>query len=165
MRNKRSEKNGRSSSSHQPSPLEIVYAFSHVETWIEDYAKSNQLSAYELTVGVAELLQRQTHGALLGLEHRVPAQSRPQASAGSDAVAEVEVARGARSKVQRVKRYISPKGMKALRAAQKKRWAKHKKIRKTGPSLYWGKMSKIERQVEMQQRMTKRAENKVNRAA
>lgn len=45
----------------------IIYAFSHVETYLEDYARSHKLPAHELTGRVAGLLLAQTGGALLGL--------------------------------------------------------------------------------------------------
>lgn len=114
--------------SHQPTPLEIVYAFAHVETWLEDYAKSSGLSSHELTVGVVELLHRQTLRALLGSEHRLSKKSRSQAAEGSDAVAEVAVARGTRRKVQRIKKHhkMSAAGRAAISRAQRARWAAKK---------------------------------------
>lgn len=44
-----------------------IYAFAHVETWIEDYARSNQLPAHELTERVADLLKLQTVRPILGM--------------------------------------------------------------------------------------------------
>lgn len=125
----RRKKYGSTDSEH-PTPLEIVYAFSHIETWLEDYAKSNRLSPHELTIGVVELLHRQTHGAILGLEHRLPEKSRAQAAEGSDALAEMEMARGTRRQVQGVKRKkrkkVSAAGRKRISEARKAWWAAKK---------------------------------------
>lgn len=148
---KRSEKNGSSQRNQHPTPLEVVYAFSHVETWIEDFAKSSQLSSHELTVGVAELLQRQTLGAVLGLEHRLPEKPGSQTAERSDAMAEMEMAGGTRGKVQRVKRRLSASGLRAIRRAQKIRWAR------SGQKSYWAKMTAAERKAEMHRRMSVRA--------
>jgi hypothetical protein len=40
----------------------LIYAFAHTETWLEDYAKSNKIPEYELTERVAILLLTQGEG-------------------------------------------------------------------------------------------------------
>lgn len=71
----------------------LIYAFAHTETWLEDYAKSHSLPFHELAAGVANLLQLQAGGTVLGAGHPVPAlrgnratrnsSSRPVEMAGS----------------------------------------------------------------------------------
>lgn len=60
-----------------------IYAFSHCETWLEDYAKSNKLPFNELAEGVANLFQLQTGRQISGLENNMSALRRNSASRNS----------------------------------------------------------------------------------
>ena len=50
-----------------------IYAFSHVECWLGDYAKAVNESFNELAKSVALLLLAQTGGEIHGFEHPMPA--------------------------------------------------------------------------------------------
>lgn len=100
-----------------------IYAFSHCETWIEDYAKSHNLPAHELTQRVATLLLAQTSGKELGAIYSMPPKPRPQASQRSNALAEVAVVSRPRSKVQGVRKFTGVRDYKG------KHWTQNPKNR------------------------------------
>lgn len=76
-----------------------IYAFSHVETWLEDYAKSQRLSSHELTERVARLLLAQTSREVLGVDNTVPALRR-QATKGNKGTRKVALAKRPYRKAQ-----------------------------------------------------------------
>lgn len=138
-----------------------VYAFSHVETWLEDYAKSNRIPVYELTARVAELLRSNgTESSTAQVREMRRQGTRPHSR-----VEHLEVDSAASPKLQRKKRKITAAGLKAIRKAQKARWAKvHAKKRK-GPGSYWDKMTQAERDAEMARRMKARKVTSIAKAA
>lgn len=82
-------KHGKSQSSIPSETL--VYAFAHVESWIESYAKATGHSFAELADGVATLLYAQTGGEVRRTQNRVPALSGNRPTRGK-AVGKVAVA-------------------------------------------------------------------------
>lgn len=81
-----------------------LYCFARCEQFLEDYARSNQISAYELTFRVAELFQLQTNRPLLGTENSLSSLQR-NGTGLRGTLAEVEMASGPRGSAQ-VKRPV-----------------------------------------------------------
>lgn len=76
-----------------------VYLLGGIERWIEDYARSSQIPADVLTHRVAELLQLQTSGRVLGTNNHLPALQR--ASTGeSITTSALALARGSHRRTQ-----------------------------------------------------------------
>jgi hypothetical protein len=111
---------------------QTIYAFAHCETWLEDFAKSHQLSAHELTSRVANLLLAQTSREVLGTEHTMSTLRR-QTTKRNKTTRKVAMAK------------------RPYRKTQIGRYAKYKRS-KIG---YWDKMSPEERVKEMHRRMKK----------
>lgn len=103
-----------------------VYAFAHVESWLEAYARSHALPLHELTARVSDLLlanrAQPTSTALPTMRQTRARRGRP--------VEQVAMDDGSRSKLQRVKRKSSARAVHA----------------------YWAKMTPAQRSKEMQRR-------------
>lgn len=106
-----------------------IYCFAHCETWLEDYAKSNQLAFHDLTERVANLLLAQT--------------SR-QISRSDDSVSSL-------------RRETTPRNSSPRKMAMVKR--SYRKTQLKGPKAYWAAMSAEDRSIEMKRRMAKRVSN------
>lgn len=112
------------------SNFHIGYVFSHVETFIDIYAKTHRISADELTSGLSEILSSQREGP----EHEMssPLVSNGASSSHSTRAKEKMAVRshlhephGQASEVGvRVKRKLSAAGRRKISMAQKARWTK-----------------------------------------
>lgn len=131
---------------------QVIYAFAHVESWLEAYARSNQLSAYELTNRVATLLHVQTGGKILGLEDSLSTLRGD--AAGNKATRKMALARGSYSETPGKHHVMSAAARKRISDAQKRRWAKQKS---SGIKAYWAAMTPEERSKEMLRRRRSRA--------
>jgi len=107
---------------------DITFCAGYIVRYLEDYSHSRQISAHELALGVAELVRATAIGKVLGAEDQVPSLRRT-APKRSKAVEQVEVAERPHIEAP-VKRHFTVKGLAALRRAQKKRWAKIRRIKK-----------------------------------
>lgn len=107
-----------------------IYAFAHVESWIESYAKSTGQSAGELAARVGTLLLAQ--GA--GTPNSVPPVSSYPAgvrkSLGKVAVAKRAPGRMPVAKLKTGHHVLSASARKRIGAAQRKRWATLKRERR-----------------------------------
>lgn len=178
MRGKRNEESG--SNPNTPSTeFEIGYIYRIVEEDINAFAdqSSNRLSGPNIATRVGAILIAKARRQLLRVPDSVR-RLRGSSGEGNSAMESVEVAALPHQDpppVGKKKRVLSQTARNRIAAAQRARWAKYHKEKRSLPKKaskaksrrihsYWMKMTAAERSIEMQRRQAVARQNK-NRAA